>query len=140
MATAATNGFAAYATTDDVIQAGRALHDKLLAEVKEAVAQADAARTAQVLASVEARITALVQAEMSKCFEEFQAQSEKRVEEWRRMCALWMEQVRELLNSLPPPQVTVEVQAPPPRLVKKVFTYDQYGRPETVVERDVKEG
>ena len=96
-------------TTDDILQAVRAVHDVTREDTFQAVRAVHDVMTVE-LKTLRAEMAVLEQA-------------------WKK--------VEAILKSLPIPVINVEV--PPPRLTEKTFSYDQHGRPATVVEKEIKE-
>jgi len=110
-------------TKGDVIQAAKAIRDVSREDMQE-VARAIRDDLVEFLT---ARIDEVIQ-NLTEAFQERLAVLEQHKEDQ-------MGKFVEAVKNLPTPKV--EISVPPPRLVEKKFTYDSFGRPETVQEKEI---
>jgi len=110
-------------TKGDLIQAAKAIRDTSREDMQEASR------------AIRDELVEFLTGKIDEIFQQLYAKFDERLTVLEQYKGDQMGKFVEAVKNLPAPKV--EVSVPPPRLVEKKFTYDSFGRPETVQEKEI---
>ena len=123
-----------------LLQMAKAIYDEVQSSVGSQIEKAESKILLRIGKMLEHEISDRLEKEFAKRLPAALAFYRKELEKLQKTYEGGQNQIMDLLKNLPPqPAPIVQVSVPPPRLVKKEFSYNQYGQPHEVVEREIEE-